>query len=241
MRIALFATCVVDQVVPSVGLAVLDVLERVGHRAEFPPAQTCCGQPFFTAGHGAEAASLARATLDALEGFDAVVVPSGSCASMIRNHFRELFPEHDPLQPRIRALAERTFEFSEFLVEKLGVSAWPAAASDRPITYHDGCHSLRELGVRDAPRKLLAGCRLTECADGGQCCGFGGVFSVKFQHLSAAMGRSKAEALRATGARTVVSADPSCLIHLRGILDHEGLELETVHLAEFLAGRGGTE
>jgi L-lactate dehydrogenase complex protein LldE len=241
MPIALFSTCVVDQVVPEIGLAALDVLDRIGHPAVFPQSQTCCGQPFFNSGYRPEARRLARATIATLQPFDAVVVPSGSCAAMIRVHFRELFPDHDPLQPAIAHLAERTFEFSEFLSKKLAGRSLGARYPDR-VTFHDGCHSVRELGITGQPRQLLAsveGCELRELTDGQQCCGFGGAFSVKFDRISASMGNAKVDAIVATGASAVVSGDPSCLLQIRGILERRGLAVTTLHLAQVLASWEG--
>ena len=238
MRVALFATCVVDQVAPNVGLAVIRVLDKHGVSAEFPAGQTCCGQPLFNSGFREESRRVARTTLEVLRPFDAVVVPSGSCCAMIRIHYRELFEPHDPIQATVTSVAERTFEFSEFLVKKLGVET-VAARYDGKVTFHDGCHSLRELGVRNDARSLLAGvegCELVELADGNQCCGFGGTFSVKFDRISASMGEAKARAIAATGARAVVSCDPSCLLQIEGVLRRQGIEVRTLHLAELLAG-----
>lgn len=241
MRVALFATCVVDQLAPEVGLAALRVLERCGARAVFPPGQTCCGQPFFNAGHRAEARRLARATLRVLAGFDAVVVPSGSCAAMIRLHYAELFPPGDPAGDGVRTLAARTFEFSEFLVRVLG-RADLGARFDGAVTIHDGCHSLRELGIREEPRTLLgqvAGCALREMEGADRCCGFGGSFAVSFEGISVSMGQAKVDAIVATGAKAVVSCDPSCLLQIRGLLERQGSPVRTVHLAEVLAAEPG--
>jgi L-lactate dehydrogenase complex protein LldE len=157
---------------------------------------------------------------------------------MIRVHYRELFEPDDPIQATVEQVAGRTFEFSEFLVKKLGLTAVPATHHGT-VTFHDGCHSLRELGIRDEPRLLLAGvrgCTLVELDDGRQCCGFGGTFSIKFDRISASMGQSKAAAIAATGANTVVSCDPSCLLQIAGVLQRQGLEIKTVHLAQLLAG-----
>ncbi len=237
MPVALFATCVVDQLAPEVGLAALRVLERCDTPAVFPPGQTCCGQPFFNAGYRDEARHLARATLRVLDGFDAVVVPSGSCAAMIRLHYAELFPPGDPASDGVRALAGRTFEFSEFLVRVLGRTDL-GARFDGAVTLHDGCHSLRELGIRDEPRQLLgrvAGCAVREMEGAERCCGFGGSFAVTFDGISASMGRAKVDAIAATGAEAVVSCDPSCLLQIRGVLERQGRAVRTLHLAEVLA------
>lgn len=237
MRIALFATCVVDQVLPEIGLAALTVLDRIGCSAEFPQDQTCCGQPFYNAGHRGEAARLARATVKILDAFDAVVVPSGSCAAMIRVHYADLLPAGDPGHDAARSVAAKTFEFSEFVSRQPQAADLDAACSAR-LTMHDGCHSLRELGVRDQPRRLLGkveGCELVELDDRQQCCGFGGSFSVSFDRISADMGNAKVDAIVATGAEAVVSCDPSCLLQIKGILDRRGLEIEILHLAQVLA------
>ena len=238
MRVALFATCVVDQLAPEIGLAVLRVLERQGARAVFPRRQTCCGQPFFNAGYRDEARRLARATLAVLDPYEAVVVPSGSCAAMIRLHYPELFGPDDPIQELVRRVAAKTWEFSQFLVDVLGT---PLAVEGPPrtITYHDGCHSLRELGVREQPRRLLAGvggCRLQEMDGSDRCCGFGGSFAVTFDAISSSMAAEKADRIAATGADAVVSCDPSCLLQIRGILERRGLDVRVLHLAEVLDG-----
>lgn len=237
MRVALFATCVVDQLAPEIGLAALRVLERQGAPAAFPRRQTCCGQPFFNAGYRGEARRLARATLDVLAPYDAVVVPSGSCAAMIRLHYAELVAPDDPVQDRVRQVAGKTWEFSEFLTDVLGAAS-ESRGPDRTVTFHDGCHSLRELGVRDQPRRLLggvAGCRLIEMEGADQCCGFGGSFAVDFDRISSSMAAEKADRIAATGAGAVVSCDPSCLLQIRGALARRGHDVQVLHLAQVLA------
>jgi L-lactate dehydrogenase complex protein LldE len=237
-RVALFATCLVDQFFPEVGLATLRVLERLGVRAEFPPGQTCCGQPFFNLGHREEARAVARHTLAVLEAYDAVVLPSGSCTSMVRVFFPDLFEPGDPLRARMEALAAKTFELSQFLVQRLGVAS-VAASFDGSVAYHDGCHCLRELRVRDEPRRLLAsvaGCRVVEMEGSDACCGFGGTFSVKFAAVSSAMVADKVAAIEATGASCVVSTDSSCLMQIGGALRRRGSTVRALHLAQVLAG-----
>lgn len=237
-RVALFATCLVDQFFPEVGLAALRVLERAGVRAEFPPGQTCCGQPFFNMGHREEARAVARHTLEVFEPYDAVVLPSGSCASMVRVFAPDLFEAADPLHARMAALAAKTFELSQFLVQRLGVTA-VGGTFDGTVAYHDGCHCLRELRVRDEPRRLLAGvagCRLVEMAGSDACCGFGGTFSVKFADVSSAMVADKVAAVEATGASCVVSTDSSCLMQIAGALRRRGSAVRALHLAQVLAG-----
>jgi L-lactate dehydrogenase complex protein LldE len=237
-RVALFATCLVDQFFPEVGLATLRVLERVGVRAEFPPGQTCCGQPFFNMGHREQARAVARHTLAVFEAYDAVVLPSGSCASMVRVFAPDLFEPGDPVRARMEALAAKTFELSQFLVQRLGVSS-VASAFHGSVAYHDGCHCLRELRVRDEPRRLLAsvaGCRLVEMEGSDACCGFGGTFSVKFGEISSAMVADKVAAIEATGASCVVSTDSSCLMQIGGALRRRGSAVRALHLAQVLAG-----
>ncbi|MHB1329891.1 MAG: (Fe-S)-binding protein [Gemmatimonadales bacterium] len=237
MRSARVATGVVDQVLPEIGLAALTVLDRIGCSAEFPPDQTCCGQPFYNAGHRVEAARIARATVKILEPFDAVVVPSGSCAAMIRVHYADLFPAGDPNHEAAGRVAAKTYEFSEFVSQQPRAADLKAACPAR-VTIHDGCHSLRELGVREQPRRLLSkveGCEVVELDDRQQCCGFGGSFSVSFDRISADMGNAKVDAIASTGAEAVVSCDPSCLLQIKGILDRRGLEVEILHLAQVLA------
>jgi L-lactate dehydrogenase complex protein LldE len=238
-RVSLFVTCMVDQLFPKVGLAMADVLERLGYQVDFPEAQTCCGQPAFNSGYRAEARTVARHFLNTFENSETVVVPSGSCTSMIVHHFAELFHKEPESLARTHALEKRVFEFSTFLTQVAGVED-VGARFDDVVTFHDGCHGLRELGVKSAPRRLLAnvrGLELREMQPAEDCCGFGGTFSVKFDELSGAMGRSKVESILRTGANTVVSLDPSCLMQIQGVLSRVGSSIRTMHLAEVLASR----
>ena len=243
-RVAVLSTCLVDQLFPEVGLATLRLLARHGVDAALPPAQTCCGQPLFNMGHQEQARVLARHTLAVFEAYDAVVVPSGSCTAMVKVFYPDLFPPGDPDHERMAALAARTFELSEFLVHVLGVTD-AGAGLDARVTYHDGCHCLRELRVREEPRRLrrsLPGCRLVEMHGSDACCGFGGTFSVKFAEISSAMVRDKVAAIVATGAEVVVSTDASCLMQIGGALSRAGSGIRAIHLAELLAGtRAGEE
>jgi L-lactate dehydrogenase complex protein LldE len=237
-RVALFATCLVDQFFPEVGLATLRVLERLGITAEFPPGQTCCGQPFFNMGHRQEARAVALHTLSVFEPYDAVVLPSGSCTAMVRVFGPDLFEPGDPVRARMEALAAKTFELSQFLVQRLGVAA-VSSSFEGSVAYHDGCHCLRELRVRDEPRRLLqsvAGCRLVEMEGSDACCGFGGTFSVKFAEVSSAMVADKVASIEATGASCVVSTDSSCLMQINGALKRRGSSVRALHLAQVLAG-----
>jgi L-lactate dehydrogenase complex protein LldE len=242
MRVALFITCLADQFYPAVGVAAVKVLRGLGVEVSFDPAQTCCGQPAFNTGFREEARAVAAKTLDlfsASGAADYVVCPSGSCTSMLRVFYRELF-EHDPVRLRqAQQLAGRVFEFSEFLVKVLGVDDVGASFPHR-LAYHDSCHLLRELGVSEEPRRLLRsvrGAQLVELQDHRLCCGFGGTFSVKFPEVSVAMGEDKLKAAAAAGAEYLVANDSGCLMHLAGLIHRQGLALKTLHVAEVLATR----
>ena len=242
MRVSLFIPCFVDQMTPQVGMAVATVLERLGHECEFRPAQTCCGQPSFNAGYWDEAREVARRAIDVFDGAEAVVGPSGSCVAMMRVFYPQLF-EGTPYETRALDLAARTFEFGEFLVEKLHVTDVGAWFPYR-VTYHDGCHGLRELRIKNAPRELLRQVRdleLVECDEPESCCGFGGLFSVKFPMISTAMAEVKGGSLARTGCDYIVSSDPSCQLQLDGWLSRNaagGARPRTIHLAEVLATTG---
>ncbi len=194
LRVALFVTCVADQLFPDTGMATVRVLEAAGVRVEFPAAQTCCGQPAYTAGAPDAATRLARHHLDVFAPYDAVVTPSGSCAAMVRLHFAELLPDrHDEAD----ALAARTFELSEYLVDALGVDD-VGARLDAPVTVHDACHGLRGLRIAGAPRTLLrrAGATLVEMTEADTCCGFGGVFSLGYPEVSTRLADAKLDHAR---------------------------------------------
>jgi len=238
-RVALFVTCMVDQLFPKVGIAMADVLERLGYQVDFPEQQTCCGQPAFNSGYRAEARTVARHFLKTFEGHERIVVPSGSCTSMVSHHYADLFEKEPETLARVHALEKRVFEFSAFLTEVAQVED-VGARFDGVVTFHDGCHALRELGIRSGPRRLLAnvrGLELREMLPAEECCGFGGTFSVKFPELSGAMARTKIDAILKTGAGTVVSLDPSCLMQIQGVLSRMGSPIQTMHLAEVLASR----
>ena len=238
-RVSLFVTCMVDQLFPKVGIAMADVLERLGYQIDFPDEQTCCGQPAFNSGYRAEARIVARHFLDTFDACETIVVPSGSCTSMVTHHFAELFHKEPETLARVHALEKRVFEFCTFLTDVAGVED-VGARLDTVATFHDGCHALRELGIKTAPRRLLAhvrGLELREMTPAEECCGFGGTFSVKFAELSGAMARTKIEAIERTGAKTVVSLDPSCLMQIQGALSRAGSPIRTLHLAEVLASR----
>ena len=236
MKITLFIPCFVDQLFPSVGISAVRIFEKLGHKVNFKEAIICCGQPAFNAGYWEETRGIATRVLRALAGEDPVVVPSGSCAAMVKNFYPELFRETPQAESAVQ-LSQRVFEFSSFLVDQLGVtdlgSRFPAK-----VTFHDGCHGLRELNIKRQPRQLLERVKdltLVEMEDRTSCCGFGGTFAVKFPMISTAMGETKSSSALETRAEYLVSNDSSCLMHLQGLLSRQNQKLKTIHLAEVLA------
>ncbi len=212
------------------------VLERLGHEVKYNSAQTCCGQPAFNSGAWEQAREVARHTLGALRDEEIIVTPSGSCGAMIKVFYRELFKGR-PEYAEACALGDRTWEFASFLVNKLGVTD-VGAVFEGKATFHDGCHGLRELRVRNEPRRLLQqvrGLELVELKNNETCCGFGGTFAVKYPMISTAMGEAKCGAIQETGADFVISLDSSCLMHLQGMMDRQGARARSLHLAEVLA------
>jgi L-lactate dehydrogenase complex protein LldE len=238
-QISLFVTCIVDQLFPNVGMSVARVLEGLGYEVMFPPAQTCCGQPAFNSGYRDDARTVALHFLEVFRDSEYIVVPSGSCTSMISHHYAELFG-NDPVRlDEIHRLEKKVWEFSRFVTEVAGVED-VGARFESVVTYHDSCHALRELRIKDGPRRLLArvkGLELREMDTAEECCGFGGTFSVKFPEVSGGMARTKIESIKRTGASVVVSIDSSCLMQLQGTIRREGLPVTTMHLAEVLASR----
>ena len=240
MRVALFVTCLVDRFWPEVGVACVEVLRRAGCEVHFDERQTCCGQPAHNTGYAEEARRVGRHVVEtyASDDREAIVVPSGSCAAMFR-HLPELFDEDDPDRARAAAVAERTFELSSFLVDVLGVTELGAEFEGR-LLWHDACHGLRELGVRDQPRTLLrnvGGVELVEPDGPPSCCGFGGTFAVKQPELSVAMVDERLCAFERTGAQWIVSSDVSCLMQIGGRAERQRSEMGTLHLAQVLASR----
>jgi L-lactate dehydrogenase complex protein LldE len=237
-RVALFATCLVDLYRPIVGFAAVKLLEDAGCRVEVPSGQTCCGQPAYNSGDRATAADLARRTVALLEGYDHVVVPSGSCGGMIGHHYPELLADDPEWAPRALALKHRTWELMQFLVDVRGMSRVDARL-DGTVTYHDSCSGLRELGVKSQPRRLLAsveGLSLTELPGAETCCGFGGTFCVKYPEISDKMVSDKAADVTATGADMLLAGDLGCLLNMAGKLSRRGSGVAVRHVAEVLAG-----
>jgi L-lactate dehydrogenase complex protein LldE len=236
--VGLFVTCLVDLFRPSVGFAAIKLLEDAGATVEVPQGQTCCGQPAYNSGDRGNAKAIARAVIDTFERFDFVVAPSGSCAGMLRVHYPTLLADDQAYAERARSLAGKSFELTSFLVEVLGADSVKAPFGGN-VTYHDSCSSLRELKVRDAPRRLLAsvdGLALTEMEETEVCCGFGGAFSVKYPDISNAIAEAKARNVITSGAGCLLAADLGCLLHIAGKLSRDGSDVECRHVAEVLAG-----
>jgi len=239
--VALFVTCLVDLHRPTVGFAAIKLLEDAGCQVEVPRNQTCCGQPAYNSGDRTTARDIARGVLEAFEGYDYVVVPSGSCGGMIRHHMPHLFDDDPNLRIRADALAERTWELVGFLTEVMGVTG-VGASYPGVATYHDSCSGLRELGLKAQPRALLAGVaglELREMTDPEVCCGFGGTFCVKYPEISTRMVQEKARDIAATGADTLLAGDMGCLLNMAGRLSREGSPVRVRHVAEVLAGMTG--
>jgi L-lactate dehydrogenase complex protein LldE len=238
-RVEFFITCIGDQFYPQVGACAVNVLRRLGVEVTFNSAQTCCGQPAFNTGFRQEAREVAARVLDMYRDAEYVVAPSGSCTSMVRVFYPELFAGDPARLQQALDLKNRFFEFSEFLVKVLKVED-VGASFPRRVAYHDSCHLLRELGIEQEPRTLLRavkGIQMVEMPDNQLCCGFGGTFSVKFPEVSVAMGQDKLRTAADAGAEVLVANDSGCLMHLAGVIHRQGLPLRTMHLAELLAQR----
>ncbi|MCS6877185.1 MAG: (Fe-S)-binding protein [Geminicoccaceae bacterium] len=238
-RVALFVTCLVDLFRPSVGWAAVELLEKAGCRVEVPEPQICCGQPAFNSGDRRTTEELARQTIPALEPYDFVVAPSGSCAGMLRRHFPELFDDDPAWKARARAVADKSWELVSFLVDVRGMSEPPGGFAGR-VTYHDSCSGLRELGIKAQPRALLRAIselELVEMEGCEVCCGFGGTFCVKYPEISTKMVEDKARRAEATGAELLLAGDLGCLMNIAGRLARRNSTLAVRHVAEVLAGR----
>jgi L-lactate dehydrogenase complex protein LldE len=239
LKVGLFVTCLVDLVRPRIGFAALDLLEAAGCEVVVPQTQTCCGQPGYNSGDRASALALARKVVAEFEGCDYIVAPSGSCAGMIRTHYVDIFKGAPEELARVRALSEKTYELTDFLVNVLRVERVPGRF-EGVVTYHDSCAGLRELGVKAQPRALLAmtGVTIREMTQPEQCCGFGGTFSVKFGDISAHIAERKCEDITASGANTVVLGDLGCILNIEGRLRRRGdTKTRVLHVAEVLAGK----
>jgi len=236
-NVQLFVTCLVDTFYPNIAEAVVRVLNRAGVRVDVPDGQTCCGQPTFNAGMRDKARPAAEHTIRIFEqSSEPVVVPSGSCAAMLRHGYLELFRDDPEWLPRARALAERTYEFSEFLVDQLNITRLNSRFPGK-LAYHSSCHLLRGLGVDHQPRQLLenvSDASLVELPEAETCCGFGGVFSAEHAEISTEMLHQKITNFNNSGAEFLVACDAGCLMHLNGGLQRMGQKPCALHLAQIL-------
>ena len=240
MKVALFVTCLVDQMWTSIGVSSVEVLRQVGCEVEFDGRQTCCAQPAFNTGYLKEARQVAQRFISIFEesNADAIVSPSGSCTAMVR-HYPQLFAGDSEWFPRARSIADKTYELSSFLVRVLKVEDVGASWEGR-LTWHDACHGLRDLNVRNEPRKLIRnvrGAEFVEMEHADACCGFGGTFSVKYPEISVAILDQKIDAIERAGVQAVVSGDASCLMQIGGRLSRKGSKVRVMHLAELLSHR----
>ena len=235
--VQLFITCILDSLYPETCQAVVRVLERARVEVQLPRGQTCCGQPAFNAGLRGDARRMAMHTMRVFEKAQGeVVVPSGSCAGMIRHQYPELFADDAEWLPRARALADRTYELTEYLVDVLGVTNLGARYTGK-LTYHASCHLLREMGIDQQPQALLAavqGAELVELGGAQECCGFGGVFSVEHPEISSAMLERKIANIESTGAQVVVACDAGCITNINGALHRRHMPQRALHIAEIL-------
>jgi L-lactate dehydrogenase complex protein LldE len=237
---ALFVPCLVDAFAPEVAEAAIAVLRGLGIAVVYPDGQTCCGQPAFNAGYRAAARAAARRFIEVFEPHGPIVCPSGSCVAMVRHHYAPLFEKDPNWHARAQKVASRTYEFTEYLVQVLGVDAVGASFSGR-LTYHDSCHLLNAIGVAEQPRRLIenvSGADFVEMADSDHCCGFGGSFSVKYPDISAALLEDKVNNIVASGAQVVVGGDMGCLLNIEGMLHRKGIPIRVMHIAQLLAGHG---
>ena len=236
MNVQLFVPCFVDQVYPQTAFNMVKVLEKAGCRVKYNPAQTCCGQPAFNAGFLDDARDVCTKFLKDFSGDSPIIAPSASCVGFVRKYYSRLFNDSS-LRHEVAAIQKNIFEFTEFMVNKLGITDVGASLEGK-ATYHDSCAGLRECKIKNEPRKLLMkvkGLELSEMEDVETCCGFGGTFAVKYESISVAMGEQKVEHALATEAAYLISTDLSCLMHLQGYINHKGYSLKTLHIADVLA------
>ena len=237
MKVSLFITCLVDQFFPQVGMSMVEVLRRLGCEVDFPAAQTCCGQPAFNSGYTHEARGLAERFLDVFADSEIIVAPSGSCASMVKIFSPDLFKDDPAKHERARAITSRVHEFTEFVVNVLGVEDVGARYHGK-IALHQSCHLLRELNVRTEPVRLLKavqGIELVELERADVCCGFGGLFAIKYSNISGGMLQDKIDTIKRSNADVIVASDMGCLMHIDGGLSRQRLITKTMHIAELLA------
>lgn len=236
-KVTLFIQCLVDTLYPEAAEAMVSVLEGLGLDLDCPTGQTCCGQPAFNSGHHTEARSAAQKFITLFEDAPIIVSPSGSCVNMVRHHYPDLFRDDPLMRKRARAVAAKTFEFTEFLVDVLEVKDLGARCAEK-VTYHDSCHLNRNLGINHQPRTLLANIRdleFLEMKDPDKCCGFGGTFAVKYSDISSAMLEEKVQHIIDSGATVVTGCDMSCLMNIQGMLSRKNARVKVMHIAQLLA------
>ena len=235
--VQLFVTCLVDTFYPNVGMSVVDILEAQGITVEFPFDQTCCGQPAFNGGFWDDARAMAKHTLDLLSiTTGPIIIPSGSCADMIIHHYSELLHNEPTYAYKIKQVSERTYEFTQFLVDELGIND-VGAHCNGCATYHPSCHGLRNLGLKTQSKTLLSnvkGLTQADLPEAEECCGFGGLFAVKMSDISGVMLNRKLDHVEASGADLLVGSDVSCLMHMAGGLEKRGSKIQVKHIAEVL-------
>lgn len=238
-KVSLFVQCLVDAYQPQVAQSMVDIFSRLGLEVECPTEQTCCGQMAFNAGHRKEAAIAARHFLSVFEDAEVIVCPSGSCTAMVVHHYPQLLAQDPMWAERARQVAAKTYEFTQFVVDVLDVHDVGARYAGT-ATYHDSCHLARSLGVREQPRQLLqniSGLHLVEMEDSDRCCGFGGVFSIKYPEISSALLEDKVKTILRSGAELVVGCDLGCLMNIQGMLHRKGSSVRTMHIAQLLGTR----
>ena len=238
ISVGLFVTCLVDIFSPTVGFAAVKLLKDAGCEVTVPTSQTCCGQPTYNSGDLKSSKAIAKQVINTFENFDAVVAPSGSCGGMIKRHYPELFADEKEWKKRSEALSEKTYELVSFLTDELNVASVKAKFKGS-VTYHDSCSGLRELGVMEQPRNLLRtveGLNFKELTNADVCCGFGGVFCIKYSDISTRMVQDKIVAVADTGAKTLLAGDMGCLLNIAGRLTREGYNIKARHVAEILSG-----
>jgi len=237
----LFIQCIVDGMYPEVGEAMVRLFQRLGITMDYPENQTCCGQPSFNSGYRKEAAKAAKHYIETFENAGTIVCPSGSCVSMIRNHYPELFEDEPGWRERAERVGKRTFELTEYLVDVLGFKNTGAYFNGK-VTYHDSCHLNRYLGVSSQPRELIrrvAGLTFVEMEASDKCCGFGGAFSTKYPDISTALVKEKVQNIVDSGADAVVGCDMGCLMNIQGYLNRHNYPVRVMHIAQLLAGVKG--
>jgi L-lactate dehydrogenase complex protein LldE len=237
--VSLFVTCIVDMIYPQTGISVVEILEHLGIEVRFPMGQTCCGQVAFNSGFQGDARAIAKHFLDVFADAEVIVTPSGSCASMVKHYYPELFKDDPEWYDRATWAGSITWEFSEYLVDGLGITDIGAKMPATKVAFHDACHGLRLMGLKDQARQLASnveGVSVTELSGADQCCGFGGLFAVKMPEISGAMLKDKVQSIDTVEADVVVTGDASCLTQMNGGLSRHGKTRRVQHIADFLAG-----